>query len=58
MIHKDDRMITMRLYDSWNSDRVFQRPDMTTYVCRIRKGQPNSFYTPESQLELNLKYNG
>ena len=54
MIHKDDRMITMRLYDSWNSDRIFQRPDMTTYVCRIRKNQPNSFYTPETQLELNL----
>jgi len=54
MIHKDDRIISMLLYNSHESDMTYQRPDMTTYVCQIRKNKPDTFYTPETQLELSL----
>ena len=54
MINKDDKMISMLLLNSHESDRLFQRPDKTTYVCQIRKNKPNTFYTPEIQLELPL----
>ena len=52
MIHKDDRIISMLLYNSHESDMTYQRPDMTTYVCQIRKNKPNTFFIPEAQLEL------
>ena len=54
MINKDDRIISMLLYNSTESDMTYQRPDMTTYVCQIRKNKPNTFYIPETQLELPL----
>ena len=54
MINKEDRIISMLLINSHESDRTFQRPDKTTYVCQIRKGKPNTFYIPETQLELPL----
>jgi len=54
MIHKDDRIIQMLLYNSTESDMTYQRPDKTTYVCQIRKNKPNTFYIPEMQLELPL----
>ena len=54
MIHKDDRIISMLLYNSTESDMTYQRPDMTTYVCQIRKNKPDTFYIPETQLELPL----
>ena len=54
MIHKNDRIIQMLLYNSTESDMTYQRPDMTTYVCQIRKNKPNTFYIPETQLSLPL----
>ena len=54
MINKDDKMISMLLLNSHESDRLFQRPDKTTYVCQIRKNKPNTFFIPETQLELPL----
>ncbi len=54
MIQKEDRIISMLLLNSHESDMTYQRPDMTTYVCQIRKNQPDTFYIPETQLELPL----
>ena len=52
MIQKGDRIISMLLINSHESDMTYQRPDMTTYVCQIRKNQPDTFYIPETQLSL------
>ena len=54
MINKDDRIISMLLYNSHESDMTYQRPDKTTYICQIRKDIPNTFRIPETQLELPL----
>ena len=54
MIQKGDRIIQMLLYSSHDSDMTYQRPDKTTYVCQIRKDKPNTFYIPQTQLELPL----
>ena len=54
MIHKNDRIISMLLLNSHESDMTYQRPDKTTYVCQIRKDKPNTFYIPETQIELPL----
>ena len=54
MIQKGDRIIQMLLYSSDDSDMTYQRPEKTTYVCQIRKNQPDTFYIPETQLELPL----
>ena len=54
MIHKDDRNVELLLLNSHESDMTYQRPDMTTYVCQIRKNKPDTFYIPETQLELPL----
>jgi len=54
MINKDDRIISMLLYNSHDSDMTYQRPDKTTYVCQIRKDKPNTFFIPQTQLELPL----
>ena len=54
MIKKGDRIISMLLHNSHDSDMTYQRPDKTTYVCQIRKNQPDTFYIPETQLELSL----
>ena len=54
MIHKDDRIIRMLLLNSHESDMTYQRPDMTTYVCQIRKNKPNTFFIPQIQLSLPL----
>ena len=54
MIQKGDRIISMLLHSSHDSDMTYQRPDKTTYVCQIRKNQPDTFYIPETQLELPL----
>ena len=54
MINKGDRIISMLLLNSHDSDMTYQRPDKTTYVCRIRKDKPNTFYIPDMQLELPL----
>ena len=54
MIQKGDRIIQMLLYSSHDSDMTYQRPDTTTYVCRIRKDKPDTFYIPETQLSLAL----
>ena len=54
MIQKGDRIIQMLLYSTHDSDMTYQRPDMTTYVCQIRKNKPDTFYIPETQLELPL----
>jgi len=54
MINKGDRIIQMLLYNSHESDMTYQRPDKTTYVCQIRKNKPDTFYIPETQLELPL----
>ena len=52
MIKKGDRIISMLLYNTHDSDMTYQRPDTTTYVCQIRKNQPDTFYIPETQLSL------
>jgi len=54
MINKEDHIIQMLLYNTHDSDMTYQRPDKTTYVCRIRKDKPNTFYIPQIQLELPL----
>ena len=54
MIQKGDRIISMLLYSTHDSDMTYQRPDMTTYVCQIRKDKPDTFYIPETQLELPI----
>ena len=54
MIKKGDRIIQMLLYSSHDSDMTYQRPDKTTYVCQIRKNKPNTFYIPQTQLELPI----
>jgi len=54
MINKQDRIISMLLLNSHESDMTYQRPDKTTYVCQIRKDKPNTFYIPETQIELPL----
>ena len=54
MIHKDDRIIQMLLLNSHESDMTYQRPDMTTYVCQIRKNKPDTFYIPQTQLKLPI----
>ena len=54
MINKDDKIVSMLLINSHESDMTYQRPDSTTYVCQIRKNKPDTFYIPETQLELNL----
>ena len=54
MIKKGDKIISMLLYNSHESDMTYRRPDSTTYVCQIRKNKPDTFYIPETQLELNL----
>ena len=54
MINKGDRIISMLLLNSHESDMTYQRPDMTTYVCQIRKDKPNTFFIPQTQLSLPL----
>ena len=56
MINKDDRIIQMLLYNTHDSDMTYQRPDMTTYVCQIRKNKPDTFFIPQTQLKLPLNY--
>ena len=54
MINKGDRIISMLLLNSHESDMTYQRPDKTTYVCQIRKNKPDTFYIPQMQLDLPL----
>ena len=54
MIQKGDRIISMLLLNSHESDMTYQRPDKTTYVCQIRKNKPNTFFIPQIQLELPI----
>ena len=54
MIHKDDRIIQMLLYNTHDSDMTYQRPDTTTYICQIRKNKPDTFRITETQLSLPL----
>ena len=54
MINKGDKIISMLLINSHESDMTYRRPDSTTYVCQIRKKKDDTFYIPETQLELNL----
>ena len=54
MIKKEDRIISMLLLNSHESDMTYQRPDKTTYVCQIRKNKPNTFFIPQIQLELPI----
>ena len=54
MIDKEDKIISMVLISSHDTDMTYRRSDSTTYVCQIRKGKDNTFYIPETQLELNI----
>ena len=54
MIGKEDHVIQMFLYSPHEHDMIYQKPDRTTYVCQVRKNKPNTFYIPETQLELPL----
>ena len=54
MINKGARIISMLLLNPHESDMTYQRPDKTTYVCQIRKDKPNTFFIPQTQLELPL----
>ena len=56
MTNKDDKIRYMVLYNSHESDRVYMRLDGTTYVCQVRKNVPDTYYTPQMQLELPLKF--
>jgi len=46
----------MLLLNSHDSNMTYQRPDSTTYICQIRKNKPNTFYIPETQLELPINF--
>ena len=54
MIKKGDKIISMLLLNSHESDMTYQRPDSTTYVCQIRKNKEDTFYIPETQLSLDI----
>ena len=54
MIKKGDKIVSMLLLNSHESDMTYIKPDSTTYVCQIRKNKPDTFYIPETQLELSL----
>ena len=54
MINRDDKIISMLLYNSHESDMLYQRPDSTTYICQIRKNKDDTFRIPETQLSLSL----
>ena len=54
MIDKEDKIISMVLISSHDTDVTYRRLDSTTYVCQIRKDKDNTFYIPETQLELNI----
>ena len=54
MIKKGDKIISMLLLNSHESDMTYQRPDSTTYICQIRKNKDDTFYIPETQLSLNI----
>jgi len=54
MIKKGDKIISMLLLNSHESNMTYQRPDSTTYICQIRKNKDDTFYIPETQLELPL----
>ena len=53
-IGKEDKIVEMLLLNSHESDMTYRRPDGTTYVCQIRKNKEYTFYTPETQLSLNI----
>tara|TARA_R100000781_G_C4001129_1_gene100343 strand:- start:186 stop:359 length:174 start_codon:yes stop_codon:yes gene_type:complete len=53
-IDKEDKIVEMLLLSPHEGDFTYQRPDSTTYVRRIRKKKKDTFYIPETQLELNL----
>ena len=53
-IDKEDKIVEMLLLNPHEGDFTYQRPDSTTYVRRVRKKQKDTFYIPETQLELNL----
>ena len=53
-IDKKDKIVEMLLINSHESDMTYRRPDSTTYVCQIRKNKEDTFYIPETQLELPL----
>ena len=52
MIEKNDRIISMLLYNTHDSDMTYIKPDNTTYIQHIRKNKPHTFSIPEAQLEL------
>ena len=54
MINKGDKIISMLLHNSHESDMLYQRPDSTTYICQIRKNKDDTFLIPETQLSLSL----
>ena len=53
-IGKKDKIVSMLLINGHESDMTYRRPDGTTYVCQIRKNKEDTFYTPETQLSLNI----
>ena len=51
----DDKVLSMCLISSSDTDLTYQRPDGTVYVLEIRNKQDDFYYTPETQ--LNIKFN-
>ena len=48
----DDKVLSMHLISSSDTDLTYRRPDGTTYVLEIRHKQDDYYYTPEQQLEM------
>tara|TARA_R100000655_G_scaffold6726_1_gene18964 strand:+ start:59 stop:226 length:168 start_codon:yes stop_codon:yes gene_type:complete len=53
-IDKKDKIVDMLLFNTHDGDFTYKRSDSTTYVMCVRKNKRNTFYIPETQLELNL----
>jgi hypothetical protein len=50
----DDKVLSMHLISSSDTDFTYQRPDGTVYILEIRHKQDDYYYTPEKQLEIKL----
>ncbi len=48
----DDKVLSMWLISSSDTDLTYQRPDGSTYVLEIRKDKDDYYYTPEQQMEM------
>ena len=51
---REDKVVSMLLISSSDTDMTYERPDGTQYVLEIRKDKDDYYYIPEHQLNLDL----